>query len=83
MVLQDWCLCSAKTQVPSLAPAHWVKILALRQLQCRSKLWLGSNPWPRNSICCGAVKKKKKKKKKEKKKRKKKEKIEVLVKRKN
>ena len=29
--------------------------------------WLRSDPWPRNSICCGAAKKKKKKKEKRKK----------------
>ena len=33
----------------------------------RLQLWLGSNPWPGKSICCGAVKEKKKKKKKKKK----------------
>ena len=26
----------------------------------RSQLWLRSNPWPRNSICCGAARKVKK-----------------------
>ena len=40
-------------------PAHWVKDLALPQLQLRSKLQLRSDPWPGNSICCGTAKKKK------------------------
>jgi len=43
--------------IPGLA--HWVKDLALLQLCQRSQLWLGSDPWPRNSTCHGAAKKKK------------------------
>ena len=46
------------------APAQWVVDLALPQLQLGLQLRLRSDPWPRNSMCCGAVKKKKKKKKK-------------------
>ena len=52
------------------SPAQCVKDLALLQLwlklklRLRSQLWLGSDPWPRNSICLGTAKKKKKKKKK-------------------
>ena len=41
-------------------PAQWVKDPALPQLQCRWQLWLGSDPWPGNSICCGVAKKEKK-----------------------
>ena len=40
--------------IHSLAP--WVKGPLLPQLQLRSQLWLGSDPWPRNSICCWAAK---------------------------
>ena len=36
--------------IPSLA--QWVKDLALLQLWLRSHLWLGSDPWRGNSICC-------------------------------
>ena len=41
-------------------PAEWVKDLALLQLQHRSQLWplwLGSDPWPGNSICHRVAKK--------------------------
>ena len=48
--------------IPSLA--QWVKDVVLPQLQLRSQLQLGSDPWSRNFICCGAAKKKNKKKKK-------------------
>ena len=41
--------------IPS--PAQWVKDLVLSKLQCSSQLWLGSDPWPRNSICHGVAKK--------------------------
>ena len=41
--------------IPS--PAQWVKEPVLLQLQCMLKLWLRSDPWARNSICCGAAKK--------------------------
>ena len=46
---------------PSLA--QWVKDLALLQLWLSSRLWPGSDPWPRSSICCGAARGEKKKKK--------------------
>ena len=36
------------------AQAQRVKDPALPQLQLRSQLWLGSDPWPGNSICPGA-----------------------------
>ena len=45
------------------SPAQEVKDLALPQLQFRSKLLLGSDPWPRNSICCKVAKNGKEKKK--------------------
>ena len=47
--------------IPGLA--QWVKdpLLLQLQLQLRSRLRLGSDPWPGNSICHGAAKKKKKK----------------------
>ena len=47
-----------------LGPAQWVKDLALLKLWLRSRLWLGSDPWPRGSICLRAAKKKCKRKKK-------------------
>ena len=47
----------AKTQVQSL-----VKDRALLQLQLRLQMPLGSDPWPRNSICHRATKKEKRKK---------------------
>ena len=40
----------------------WVKDPAFPMLGLRSQLWLKSDPWPRNSIRCGAAKKRKKKK---------------------
>ena len=43
-------------------PSTWIKDLVL-PLRHRSQLWLGSDPWPRNSISRGAAKKEKKKKK--------------------
>ena len=42
-------------------PAQWVKDPALLQLWLTLQLWLGSDPWPGNSTCCGVAKKKKKK----------------------
>ena len=33
-------------------PAQGVKDLALLQLRYTSQLWVGSDPWPGNSICC-------------------------------
>ena len=44
-----------KGSIPGLA--QWVKDLALLQLQLRLKLWLRSDPWPRNSICHKGAKK--------------------------
>ena len=41
-----------------LSLGQWVKDLALLQLQLRLQLWLGSDPWPRNSKCHGVAKKK-------------------------
>ena len=41
-------------------PAEWIKDRALPQL------WLRSDPWTGNSVCCSEAKKKKKKKKKKK-----------------
>ena len=41
--------------VPGLA--QWAADPALPQLRLRSQVWLGSDPWPRNSICCRAAKK--------------------------
>ena len=43
-------------------PAQWVKDLASPQLWLRLQLWLGSDPWPGNSMCQGMAKKKKEKK---------------------
>ena len=70
VVQQDqWHLGSSGMQVPSRAwPcgleiqhccnwASWVGDLAL--LQLRLQMWLGSDPWPRNSMCHRAAKKKK------------------------
>ena len=51
-----WRLGSAGTQVPPLAPAQWVKDLALPQLWLRSPLQLGSDLWPENSKLLGASK---------------------------
>ena len=47
--------------------AQWVKDPALPQLRCRRQLQLGSDPWPRNSIC-HVVARKEKNEKEEKKK---------------
>ena len=45
-------------------PVQWVKDRSgVLQLGLRSQLWLGSDSWPRNLLCCGKAKKKKKKKK--------------------
>ena len=49
----------------SLGLAQWVKDpLNLPQLWGRLPLWLGSDSWPGNSICQGAIKKKRRRKKK-------------------
>lgn len=37
--------------------------LVLPQLRCRSQLWLGSGPWPRNFICLRVAKRRKKRRK--------------------
>ena len=44
--------------------AHWVKDLVLPQLWLRSRLCLGSDPWPGSSMCLWAAKNEKKKRKK-------------------
>ena len=49
----QWCLCSTRIQVRLLAQHSGLKDLALPQLLQRLQLWLRSDPWPRNSICCG------------------------------
>ena len=54
------------TQVRSPGPAERLKDLVLQPLWFRSKLQLGSDPWPGNSICCRAAKKEKKKERKKK-----------------
>ena len=54
-------LWSTGTQVRSPAQQIRLKDPVLLQLQCRSKLQLGSDPWPRNSIRCAVAKKEKKK----------------------
>lgn len=48
--------------IPGLA--QWVKDLAWPQLQ----LWLGSDSWPRNSVCCGTARKEEREREREKKK---------------
>ena len=69
MLINGRILCDATGSAAFLEPwdtgsipglAQWVKALALLPLCC-SQLWLGSDPWPRNSVCCRAAKKKKKK----------------------
>ena len=64
MVQRDWWhLGSAGTDTGSiLDPAQRVKDPALPQLWLRLQLRLRSDPWPGNSICCGAAKNGKKKK---------------------
>jgi len=42
----------------SISAAQGVKDLALPQLQLRSQLRFGSDPWPRNSVCHGTAKNK-------------------------
>ena len=49
-----------------LSQAQRVKDPALPQLRLRSHLWLGSDPWPRSSICRGLAKKTKQNKTKQK-----------------
>ena len=56
VVQRDWkSLRSTGMQVRSLA--QWVKDLASPQLRVRLQLWLRSDPWPGNSICCRVAKK--------------------------
>ena len=64
MVQRDWWhLGSAGTDTGSiLDPAQRVKDPVLPQLWLRLQLRLRSDPWPGNSICCGAAKNGKKKK---------------------
>ena len=58
--------CWGAGSIPSLA--QLVKGLGVTAVRfTRSQLLLESNPWPRNSMCCGAAKKEKKRKKKKKK----------------
>ena len=50
-VLAQWvnvlaCLCRGAGSV--LGPVQWIEDLALSQLQCRSQLWCGFDPWPGN-----------------------------------
>ena len=61
MVQGDWWyLGHTGTQVRSSAAlAQLVKDLAWLPLQLRSRLRLGSDPWPGNSICLGVAKKEK------------------------
>ena len=47
--------------------AQWIKDPAFLHLWLRSQLWLGSDPWLRNSKCLGVAKNEEKKKKKKKK----------------
>ena len=47
----------SQDQVPSPAQHSGFKDLALMQLRRGSQLWLGSDPWPRNSIYHRAAKK--------------------------
>lgn len=57
-------ICSARTQVRSLAPYNGLKDPALSPLWHRSQPWLGSDPWCRNSICQRVTKKEKQTKQK-------------------
>ena len=42
----EHCLCGGMSLIPSWA--QWVKDPVLLQLWCRSQMWLGLDPWPRN-----------------------------------
>ena len=66
MAHQDWPASWGSCDAGSI-PAQWLKDLVLQQVWLRSRLWVGSDPWPGNSTCCGAAKKGKKKKKERKK----------------
>ena len=56
------CLCRARKYRSILVWHSMLKNLALPWLRHRLQLWLGSDPWPRNSLWHGAAKKIKKKK---------------------
>ena len=51
-------LAAAEVHAQSLAWCSGLKVLELLQLQCRSQLWLGCNPWPRNFHIVGVAVKK-------------------------
>ena len=53
--------CQDVGSIPSLV--QWIKALALLQLWHRLQLWLGSDPWSRNSICYRVARKEKEKEK--------------------
>ena len=53
----------------SPSPTEWVKDPMLPQLWLRSKLRLGSDPWPGSSMCLGAAQNGEERKEKEKKKK--------------
>ena len=52
---------SLECWVTDLIPgsAQWVKDLVMLQLWCGLQLGLGSEPWPRNSLCLGVAEKRK------------------------
>ena len=52
------CLWRAGSHIPIPGPAQWVKDPALLQLWHRRQLQLGSDPWPKRSMCGKAAKKK-------------------------
>ena len=62
MVQWIGCVSRAKTRVRSVAQHSGLKDPALPLLWDGWQPWLRSDPWPRNSICCGAAKKGVKKK---------------------
>lgn len=64
MVRQDQDLCSTGTQVCLAAQQNGLKDTVLPQPEHRSQVWLGSDPWPRSSICQRAAKKKNEKERK-------------------
>ena len=53
-------LYGAGIRVQSLAQLSGFENPVLLQLQRRSQRRLGSDPWPGNSLCCGAANKEKK-----------------------
>ena len=50
-------LCSARMQVWSPAWHNGLRVPVLPQMQRGSQVWLRSDLWPRNSICCRAERK--------------------------